>query len=124
MPDLRPFLDTIESLDAEIDELRIKKGHLLMRMRTLMTVEEASIWDDETWVVELKKPVIWDEEKLAPLREFYSPAELRALKNKVQEPLFNKTKLRNQAKRGGEIGKVITAAQSEGPEEIKIKRKA
>jgi hypothetical protein len=57
---------------------------------------------------------------LTALREYYTPDELKKLKNKAKEPTFNKRKLAQLAKYGGEIGKIVNRAKGESLPELKI----
>ncbi len=123
MADLTAYMDSWESLQAEKAELIVKIGQLEMHMRNAMTAEEATYWDNEGWVVELKQAVLWDEQKLAGLGEFFNRNDLADLKNSVKLPTFNKTKLRTAIKRGGEVARIINEAQSLGAPEVKIRKK-
>jgi hypothetical protein len=44
--------------------------------------------------------------------------------NKPRPRTWNKTRLKKEARKGGEIGKIIAFAQEEGPAELQIKAKA
>ena len=124
MADLTAHLDSYEALTAQIDDLEIKRGQLLMQMRNTLTVEEATIYEDHPkYTVRLTSKTEWNEPSLSALREFLSEEEVARLKNTPKAPTFDKRKLNSLAKRGGEIGKVIRAAQTEGALEISVKEK-
>jgi len=120
---MKAFLDTDESLTAEIDALIEKRGRLRWHMRSAMMDQAATFYENEDWTVEIKGRIAWNEEALHPLKEFYTADEIEQLMNKPKPRLWNKRVLKKEARKGGEIGKIIMAAQEEGALEIYIKAK-
>ena len=121
MVDLRAHLDTWEALKGEQQQLNSDIGVLEMQIRDLMIEDGASLnIDHPKWKVTWEGKPEWDESALTALREHYSADELKKLKNQAKEPTFNKRKLAQLAKYGGEIGKIVTGAKGESPPELKI----
>jgi hypothetical protein len=119
--DLTAQLDTWEALKQEQRDLNNKIGTLEMQIRDLMIEDNASLnIDHPKWKVTWDGKPEWDEGALTALREYYSPEELKKLKNKAKEPTFNKRKLAQLAKYGGEVGKIVNGAKGESLPELKI----
>jgi hypothetical protein len=119
--DLTAHLDTWEALKQEQRELNAKIGTLEMQIRDLMIEDGASLnIDHPKWKVTWDGKPEWDEGALMALREHYSPGEIKELKNKAKEPTFNKRKLAQLAKYGGEIGKIVNGAKGESQPELRI----
>tara|TARA_R110000824_G_scaffold238305_3_gene427039 strand:- start:1270 stop:1647 length:378 start_codon:yes stop_codon:yes gene_type:complete len=122
--DLTAHLDTWESLKQEQIELNSKIGTLEMQIRDLMIDDGASLnIDHPKWRVTWEGKAEWDEGALMALREYYSPEQLKELKNRAKEPTFNKRKLAQLAKYGGEVGKIVSAAKGESQPELRIASK-
>jgi hypothetical protein len=119
--DLTAHLDTWEALKQEQRELNNKIGTLEMQVRDLMIEDKASLnLDHPKWKVTWEGKPEWDEGALTALREHYTLAEIKDMKNKAKEPTFNKRKLAQLAKYGGEIGKIVNGAKGESLPELKI----
>ena len=124
MVDLTAHLDTWEGLKQEQRELNSKIGTLEMEIRDLMIEDDASLnIDHPKWKVTWEGKVEWDEGALMALREHYSPEEIKELKNKAKEPTFNKRKLAQLAKYGGDIGKIVSSAKGKSLPELRITSK-
>jgi predicted GNAT family acetyltransferase len=122
--DLTAHLDTWEGLKQEQRELNSKIGTLEMEIRDLMIEDDASLnIDHPKWKVTWEGKVEWDEGALMALREHYSPEEIKELKNKAKEPTFNKRKLAQLAKYGGDIGKIVSSAKGKSLPELRITSK-
>ena len=122
--DLIALLDTRESVLAELKEKREMLGRLDWQIERHLNAQEATFYENDGWTVELKSKVVWNEDALHPLVEFYSPDDAESLMNKPRPRTWNKTRLKKEARKGGEIGKIIAFAQEEGPAELQIKAKA
>ena len=122
--DLTALLDTRESVLAELKEKREMLGRLDWQIERHLNAQEATFYENDGWTVELKSKIVWNEDALQPLGEFYSPDDAESLMNKPRPRTWNKTKLKKEARKGGEIGKIIAFAQEEGPAELQIKAKA
>ena len=122
--DLVALLDTRESVLAELKEKREMLGRLDWQIERHLNAQEATFYENDGWTVELKSKVVWYEDALHPLVEFYSPDDAESLMNKPRPRTWNKTRLKKEARKGGEIGKIIAFAQEEGPAELQIKAKA
>ena len=121
MVDLTAQLDTWEALKQEQRDLNNKIGTLEMQIRDLMIEDNAILnIDHPKWKVTWDGKPEWDEGAFTALREYYSPEELKKLKNKAKEPTFNKRKLAQLAKYGGEVGKIVNGAKGESLPELKI----
>jgi hypothetical protein len=119
--DLTAHLDTWEGLKQEQRDLNNQIGTLEMKIRDLMIKDEASLnLDHPKWKVTWQGKPEWDEAALVALREHYSPEEIKGLKNKAKEPTFDKRKLAQLAKYGGEIGKIVNGARGDSQPELKI----
>tara|TARA_R100000951_G_scaffold81001_1_gene68783 strand:- start:3031 stop:3408 length:378 start_codon:yes stop_codon:yes gene_type:complete len=119
--DLSGHLDTWEALKLEQQALNSKIGTLEMKIRDLMIEDDASLnIDHPKWKVTWEGKAEWDEGALMALREHYSPEEIKELKNKAKEPTFNKRKLAQLAKYGGDIGKIVNAAKGKSLPELRI----
>jgi thymidylate synthase len=122
--DLVALLDTRESVLAELKEKREMLGRLDWQIERHLNAMTATFYENDGWTVELKSKVVWNEDALQPLVEFYSPDDAESLMNKPRPRTWNKTRLKKEARKGGEIGKIIAFAQEEGPAELQIKAKA
>ena len=122
--DLVALLDTRESVLAELKEKREMLGRLDWQIERHLNAQEATFYENDGWTVELKSKVVWNEDALQPLVEFYSPDDAESLMNKPRPRTWNKTRLKKESRKGGEIGKIIAFAQEEGPAELQIKAKA
>ena len=122
--DLTALLDTREAVLAELKEKREMLGRLDWQIERHLNAQEATFYENDGWTVELKSKIVWNEDALQPLVEFYSPDDAESLMNKPRPRTWNKTKLKKEARKGGEIGKIIAFAQEEGPAELLIKSKA
>ena len=121
MVDLRAHLDTWEALKGEQQQLNSNIGVLEMQIRDLMIEDGASLnTDHPKWKVTWEGKPEWDESALTALREHYSVDELKKLKNQAKEPTFNKRKLAQLAKYGGEVGKIVNSAKGDSLPELKI----
>ena len=122
--DLTALLDTRESVLAELKEKREMLGRLDWQIERHLNAQEATFYENDGWSVELKSKIVWNEDALQPLVEFYSPDDAESLMNKPRPRTWNKTRLKKESRKGGEIGKIIAFAQEEGPAELQIKAKA
>ena len=122
--DLIALLDTRESVLAELKEKREMLGRLDWQIERHLNAQEATFYENDGWTVELKSKTVWNEDALDPLFEFYDPNDVQYLMNKPRQRTWNKTRLKKEARKGGEIGKIIAFAQEEGPAELQIKAKA
>jgi len=121
--DLSALLDTREAVLAELEEKRETLGRLEWQIERHLNVLEATFYENDNWSVELKSKIAWNEDDLQPLLEFYSPDEIEALMNKPRARTWNKIKLKKEARKGGEIGRIISSAQEDGAPELQIKSK-
>ena len=121
--DLVALLDTRESVLAELKEKREMLGRLDWQIERHLNAQEATFYENDGWTVELKSKIVWNEDALQPLVEFYSPDHAESLMNKPRPRTWNKTRLKKEARKGGEIGKIIAFAQDEGAPELQIKAK-
>ena len=121
--DLVALLDTRESVLAELKEKREMLGRLDWQIERHLNAQEATFYENDGWTVELKSKIVWNEDALQPLVEFYSPDDAESLMNKPRPRTWNKTRLKKEARKGGEIGKIIAFAQEEGAPELQIKAK-
>ena len=121
--DLVALLDTRESVLAELKEKREMLGRLDWQIERHLNAQEATFYENDGWTVELKSKIVWNEDALQPLVEFYSPDDAESLMNKPRPRTWNKTRLKKEARKGGEIGKIIAFAQDEGAPELQIKAK-
>jgi len=121
--DLVALLDTRESVLAELKEKREMLGRLDWQIERHLNAQEATFYENDGWTVELKSKIVWNEDALDPLFEFYDPNDIQYLMNKPRPRTWNKTRLKKEARKGGEIGKIIAFAQDEGAPELQIKAK-
>ena len=121
--DLIALLDTRESVLAELKEKREMLGRLDWQIERHLNAQEATFYENDGWTVELKSKIVWNEDALDPLFEFYDPNDVQYLMNKPRPRTWNKTRLKKEARKGGEIGKIIAFAQEEGAPELQIKAK-
>ena len=121
--DLTALLDTREAVLAELKEKREMLGRLDWQIERHLNAQEATFYENDGWTVELKCKIVWNEDALQPLVEFYSPDDAESLMNKPRKRTWNKTRLKKEARKGGEIGKIIAFAQEEGAPELQIKAK-
>ena len=121
--DLTALLDTREAVLAELKEKREMLGRLDWQIERHLNAQEATFYENDGWSVELKSKIVWNEDALDPLFEFYDPNDIQYLMNKPRPRTWNKTRLKKEARKGGEIGKIIAFAQEEGAPELQIKAK-
>ena len=122
--DLPALLDTREAVLAELKEKREMLGRLDWQIERHLNAMTATFYENDGWTVELKSKTVWNEDALQPLVEFYDPNDVQYLMNKPRPRTWNKTRLKKESRKGGEIGKIIAFAQEEGPAELQIKAKA
>ena len=122
--DLTALLDPREAVLAELKEKREMLGRLDWQIERHLNAQEATFYENDGWTVELKGKIVWNEDALQPLIELYDPNDVESLMNKPRPRTWNKTRLKKEARKGGEIGKIIAFAQEEGPAEPQIKAKA
>ena len=122
--DLTALLDTREAVIAELKEKREQLGRLDWQIERHLNAMTATFYENDGWTVELKGKIVWNEDALQPLIELYDPDDVESLMNKPRPRTWNKTRLKKEARKGGEIGKIIAFAQEEGPAELQIKAKA
>ena len=121
--DLTALLDTREAVIAELKEKREQLGRLDWQIERHLNAQEATFYENDGWTVELKSKIVWNEDALQPLIELYDPDDVESLMNKPRPRTWNKTRLKKEARKGGEIGKIIAFAQDEGAPELQIKAK-
>ena len=122
--DLTALLDTREAVIAELKEKREQLGRLDWQIERHLNAMTATFYENDGWTVELKGKIVWNEDALQPLIELYDPDDVESLMNKPRPRTWNKTRLKKEARKGGEIGKIIAFAQDEGAPELQIKAKA
>ena len=122
--DLTALLDTREAVLAELKEKREMLGRLDWQIERHLNAMTATFYENDGWTVELKGKIVWNENALQPLIELYDPDDVESLMNKPRPRTWNKTRLKKEARKGGEIGKIIAFAQDEGAPELQIKAKA
>ena len=122
--DLPALLDTREAIILELAEKKEQLGRLNCQIERQLNAREATFYENYGWTVELKSKTVWNEDALDPLFEFYDPNDVQYLMNKPRPRTWNKTRLKKESRKGGEIGKIIAFAQEEGPAELQIKAKA
>ena len=122
--DLTALLDTREAVIAELKEKREQLGRLDWQIERHLNAMTATFYENDGWTVELKGKIVWNEDALQPLIELYDPDDVESLMNKPRPRTWNKTRLKKEARKGGEIGKIIAFAQNEGAPELQIKAKA
>jgi hypothetical protein len=120
---LRAMLDTLEGLQAEQVVIRENIGKLKMHIQLEMEAQDATLFEDDAWKVEIKPKFDYRDESLIALREFYSPEELEALMNKPRPRTFHKGKIKKELRKGGDIKRIIEGAMEELPPELTIKPK-
>jgi hypothetical protein len=91
---LRAMLDTLEGLQAEQVVIKENIGKLKMHIQLEMEAQDATLFEDDAWKVEIKPKFDYRDESLIALREFYSPEELEALMNKPRPRTFHKGKIK------------------------------
>ena len=121
--DLTALLDTREAVLAELKEKREMLGRLDWQIERHLNAMTATFYENDGWTVELKGKIVWNEDALQPLIELYDPDDVESLMNKPRPRTWNKTRLKKEARKGGEIGKIIAFAQDEGAPELQIKAK-
>ena len=122
--DLTALLDTREAVLAELKEKREMLGRLEWQIERHLNAMTATFYENDGWTVELKGKIVWNEDALQPLIELYDPDDVESLMNKPRPRTWNKTRLKKESRKGGEIGKIIAFAQDEGAPELQIKAKA
>ena len=120
---LRAMLDTLEGLQAEQAVIKENIGKLKMHIQLEMEAQDATLFEDDAWKVEIKPKFDYRDESLIALREFYSPEELEALMNKPRPRTFHKGKIKKELRKGGDIKRIIEGAMEELPPELTIKAK-
>ena len=120
---IRVRLDTLESMKAARKELSEKIGLMTGQIQRQLEADDALLYEDDSWVAEIKTAPVWNEEALKPLLEHYDPDDLEALMNKPKPRSFNKTKLKKEAKKGGDVKRIIDFAKQEGLPELTIRQK-
>ena len=120
---IRVRLDTLESMKAERKELSEKIGKMTGQIQRQLEADDASLYEDEAWVAEIKAATVWNEEALIPLIEHYNADDMAALLNKPKPRTYNKTKLNKEAKKGGEVKRIIDFAKQDGAPELTIRKK-
>ena len=121
--DIRTWLDTLESMKAERKELSENIGKITLSIQRQLEDDDAVLFEDEAWVAEIKAATVWNEEALIPLLEHYNADDMAALLNKPKPRTYNKTKLNKEAKKGGEVKRIIEFAKQEGLPELTIRKK-
>jgi hypothetical protein len=121
--DIRTWLDTLESMKAERKELSENIGKVTLSIQRQLEEDDAVLFEDEAWVAEIKAATVWNEEALIPLLEHYNYDEMAALLNKPKPRTYNKTKLNKEAKKGGEVKRIIEFAKQDGLPELTIRKK-
>ena len=121
--DIRARLDTLEALKQDRVQVNEDIGIVTEQIKQQLEEDDAVLYEDDGWVAEIKAPTKWNEEALIPLLEHYDSEEIKSLQNKVAIPKFNKTKLTKEAKKGGEIKRIIDFAKQEGTPELTIRQK-
>ena len=121
--DIRVLLDTLESMKAERKELSEDIGKMTVKIQRQLEADDAVLFEDDAWVAEIKAATVWNEEALKPLLEHYNADEMAALLNKPKPRTYNKTKLNKEAKKGGEVKRIIDFAKQEGLPELTIRQK-
>ena len=122
--DLTALLDIREAVITELKEKREMLGRLDWQIERHLNAMTATFYENDGWTVELKGKIVWNEDALQPLIELYDPNDVESLMNKPRPRTWNKTRLKKEARKGGEIGKIIAFAQDEGAPELQIKAKA
>lgn len=120
---LRAMLDTLEGLQAEQAVIKENIGKLKMHIQLEMEAQDATLFEDDAWKVEIKPKFDYRDESLIALREFYSPEELEALMNKPRPRTFHKGKIKKELRKGGDIKRIIEGSMEELPPELTIKPK-
>lgn len=120
---LRAMLDTLEGLQAEQVVIKENIGKLKMHIQLEMEAQDATLFEDDAWKVEIKPKFDYRDESLIALREFYSPEELESLMNKPRPRTFHKGKIKKELRKGGDIKRIIEGAMEELPPELTIKPK-
>ena len=120
---IRPRLDTLEAMKAERKELSEEIGKMTLQIQRQLEADDATLYEDDDWTAEIKSAPIWIEEALYSLNEHYDTEEMEALMNKPKPRTFNKTKLKKELKKGGEIRKIIEFAKQDGLPELTIRKK-
>jgi hypothetical protein len=120
---LRAMLDTLEGLQAEQAVIKENIGKLKMHIQLEMEAQDATLFEDDAWKVEIKPKFDYRDESLIALREFYSPEELESLMNKPRPRTFHKGKIKKELRKGGDIKRIIEGSMEELPPELTIKPK-
>jgi hypothetical protein len=120
---LRAMLDTLEGLQAEQVVIKENIGYLKLHIQLEMEAQDATLFEDDAWKVEIKPKFDYRDESLIALREFYSPEDLEALMNKPRPRTFHKGKIKKELRKGGDIKRIIEGAMEELPPELTIKPK-
>tara|TARA_R110000744_G_C18939223_1_gene514130 strand:- start:9 stop:467 length:459 start_codon:yes stop_codon:yes gene_type:complete len=121
--DIRTLLDTLESMKAERKLLNENIGKVTLSIQRQMEGDNALLYEDDAWVAEIKAATVWNEEALIPLIEHYNSDDIAALLNKPKPRTYNKTKLNKEAKKGGEVKRIIDFAKQSALPELTIRQK-
>ena len=120
---LRAMLDTLEGLQAEQAVIKENIGKLKMHIQLEMEAQDATLFEDDAWKVEIKPKFDYRDESLIALREFYSPEDLEALMNKPRPRTFHKGKIKKELRKGGDIKRIIEGSMVELAPELTINAK-
>jgi len=123
LENIRTMLDTLEGLQAEQAVIKENIGKLKLHIQLEMEAQDATLFEDETWKVEIKPKFDYRHDVLIALREFYSPEDLEALMNKPRPRTFHKGKIKKEIRKGGDIKRIIESAVEELSPELTIKAK-
>ncbi len=121
--DIRTLLDTLEAMKAERKILSEDIGKVTLSIQRTLEADDAVLFEDESWVAEIKVATVWNEAALLPLLEHYDAEEMEALLTKPKPRTYNKTKLNKELKKGGEVKRIIEFAKQEGLPELTIRQK-
>jgi hypothetical protein len=110
-------------MKAERKELSENIGKITLSIQRQLEEDDAVLFEDDAWVAEIKASTVWNEEALIPLLEHYNADDMAALLNKPKPRTYNKTKLNKEAKKGGEVKRIIEFAKQEGLPELTIRKK-
>lgn len=121
--DLRAMLDSLEGLRGEQAAIKEKISRLKIDIRLEMEAQDATLFEDDAWKVEIKYKSDYRDESLIALREFYSPEELEALMTKPKPRSFHKGKIKKELRKGGDIKRIIEGSMVELAPELTINAK-
>ena len=121
--DIRAMLDTLEAMKAERKLLSEDIGRVTLSIQRQLEDDDAVLFEDDSWVAEIKAATVWNEEALKPLLEHYDADEMEALLNKPKPRTYNKIKLNKELKKGGDIKRIIEFAKQYALPELHIRQK-